>query len=108
MRWSIPRIHAGRSTSSRARSPAARIIAAAPSPIGGQSWRRKGEATSGSFSSTSGSSEPCSWAKGLSAADLRLRAAISAISPTEVTPASMHARAWRAASATLSGQSGAT
>ena len=37
MRWSMPRIHAGRSQCSRAKSPAAMIIAAAPSVIGGQS-----------------------------------------------------------------------
>ena len=42
MRWSMPRIHAGRSRSSRARSPAARITAQAPSVIGGQSCLRSG------------------------------------------------------------------
>ncbi len=42
MRWSIPRIQTGRSVISRARSPAARTTAAAPSEMGGRSWRRSG------------------------------------------------------------------
>ncbi len=42
MRWSIPRIHAGLSERSRARSPAAMITAAAPSEIGGRSCVRSG------------------------------------------------------------------
>ena len=42
MRWSMPRIHAGRSQRSRAKSPAAMIMAAAPSVIGGQSLLRSG------------------------------------------------------------------
>src|SRR5690606_26097584 len=108
MRWSIPRIHTGRSVSSRARSPAARTTAAAPSLIGGQSWRRSGGAISGSSSRTDGSSDPRSWATGLLSAARRLRAATSAISSTVVIPASRQARACRAARATLSGHRGAT
>ena len=42
MRWSMPRIQAGRSQCSRATSPAARITAAAPSVIGAQSLLRSG------------------------------------------------------------------
>ena len=45
MRWSMPVIHAGRSTSDAALSPAASTTAAAPSEIGGRSWRRSGSRT---------------------------------------------------------------
>ena len=42
MRWSIPRIHAGRSAHALAVSPAASTIAAPPSEIGGTSEIRSG------------------------------------------------------------------
>jgi hypothetical protein len=43
MRWSMPRIHTGRSETRLARSPAAITIAVAPSVVMGQSWSRSGE-----------------------------------------------------------------
>ena len=66
MRCSIPVIHAGFFRSSRALSPAASTIAAAPSVIGAMSWRRRGSAKYGRDSSSSmlfaGFSESVRWA----------------------------------------------
>ena len=58
MRWSMPRIQAGRSHSARARSPAARITAPAPSVIGGQSCVRSGSTSGGSARSSSARAVP--------------------------------------------------
>ena len=65
MRWSIPRIHAGRSHTSRARSPATSTIAAAPSDTGGQSPARSGATTYGSASMSSAVTSPRTCANGL-------------------------------------------
>ena len=65
MRWSMPRIHAGRSQCSRAKSPAAMIIAAAPSVIGGQSLFRSGSTIGSSARCSSTERSHFSWALGL-------------------------------------------
>ena len=109
MRWSMPRIQAGRSQTLRARSPAASTTAAAPSVIGGQSCLRSGDdERSGSASSFSTSKSP---------RDLRVRVRLArragcARRPrparARCAPASRAARAPAARRAiTASGQSGA-
>ena len=108
IRWSMPRIHAGRSHSSRARSSAARTTAQAPSVIGGQSFLRSGSTIGSSASRSCSEMSHASWAFGLSMALRRLRAATSAKSASVALPASSSARAWRAARLMASGQSGAT
>ncbi len=108
MRWSMPRIHAGRSTLARATSPAARTMAAAPSVIGAQSCLRSGATRYSSVSSLSGEVSHARTAFGLPSADDRLRAATAAKSASVATPASSMARAWRAARLMVSGHSGAT
>ncbi len=92
---SIPVMYAGVSTSSRARSPEARMIAPAPSVTGGQSWGRSGSAMYGS-AMRSFSSRPVA------------RAATEAISASDQRPASIPARACRAARWCRPGHSGAT
>ena len=108
IRWSMPRIQAGRSWCWRATSPAANTTAATPSLIGGQSWRRSGATVSGSASRSAAGRSHASWALGLAMASRRLRAATSAMASTVIVPASSAARAWRAARLMASGQSGAT
>ena len=87
----------GCSASSRARSPAARTIAEAPSEIGGRSWRRSGSRTYGSLSSVSTSTSPFSLSVGVVMAARRLRAATSAKSRSVTWPLSSRARACRPA-----------
>ena len=86
----------GRSASSRARSPAARTTAAAPSLIGGQSCRRSGATISGSASSSPGRRTPGAGRAGCpprtGGCGRRSRPA-----PRAGDPGVEHARAWRAA-----------
>ena len=111
-RWSMPVIHAGRrpwrSAHSNALSPTASTTAAAPSVTGGSAWRRSGETTYSSASSSSTVRSYATCAFGLSSAALRARAATAAKSASVALPASISARACSAASDTGSGQSGAS
>ena len=79
MRWSMPRIHAGRSLHERATSPAARITALAPSVTGGQSWSRSGAYVVGAGEQLVDRAVAAHERDGLSMASRRLRAATSAI-----------------------------
>ena len=106
MRWSMPRIHTGRSQIARALSAVARTTAVAPSEIGGRSCLRSGAVKYGSFRSTSTSGLPFTWARGLLSALRRLRTTISAISRSVILPASINARACMPASDTGSAPSG--
>src|SRR5206468_1781633 len=81
-------IQAGRSHRSRARSPAASTITAAPSVIGGRSCLRRGSAYIGSSSRAASSYSPESCACGLPIAARRLRATTRARSFSETLPLS--------------------
>ena len=80
IRWSMPRIHAGRSHRSRAKSSAAMTTAAAPSVIGGQSDRaqRVDDRLLAEVARRCCGPTPAA-ALGLSSAAFRLRVATSAI-----------------------------
>ena len=95
MRWSIPRIHAGREHTFVARSPAASTTAAAPSAIGGQSCLRSGDDDVRRVESASAV-----------AVSVAVRAATSARSCSVLPVFSRYARACSAASEIGSGHSG--
>ncbi len=109
MRWSMPRIHAGRSQRSRAKPSAAMTMAAAPSVIGGQSERAQ-RVDDGLLAEVvldcddPRRAAPWGWPRPF----LRLRVATSAMPASSIVPASSAARAWRAAMLMASGHSGAT
>ena len=99
-------IQAGRSRTSRARSPAASTIAAAPSVTGEQSCLRSGSAYIGRASSSSTDEPPLRMAYSFFSASVSDRLATSAIARSSQSPASMPTRACRPARDTVSGHSG--
>ena len=101
-----PVSHAGRSQTSRARSPAASTIAAAPSVTGAQSCLRSGSAYIGRASSSSTDEPPLRTAQSFFSASVSERFTTSAMARSSHRPASMPARACRPANDTVSGHSG--
>ena len=99
LRWSMPLIHAGRSHSSRARSPAASTTAQPPSASAGRSEGRNGSTARSSARISSTDLGSARTACGLEAALDRLRAAISARRRSLTCPPSSIKRAARASTA---------
>ncbi|CAB4718245.1 unannotated protein [freshwater metagenome] len=106
MKCEMPLIQAGLSRTSRALSPAASTIAAAPSVTGAQSCLRSGSAYIGRASSSSTEEPPLRMEYSFFSASVSDRWATSAIACSSHRPASMPARACRPASDTVSGHRG--
>ena len=106
-RWSMPRIHTGRSQSSRARSPATSTTAHPPSASAAKSVARSGSATTAPANTSSiVTSAEALRAFGLPTALRWLRTAIPANSSTVTPPDSSSRRACRAATEWASGHRG--